>query len=54
MTDYWRKFLESGSVYDYLAYRESLSEPCRGKEKDERYVESVRRGGEADADRRER
>ena len=53
--DYWKKFLESGSVQDYLNYRNSISDSSfQGEIKNERNAESVRDSVEGDQNQRER
>ena len=47
--DYWQKFLESGSVQDYLNYRLSISDSVLQEENgNERHIESIRDSGEGD------
>lgn len=53
-TDYWQKFLESGSVQDYLNYRFSLNGDILQEEnRNERNTESVRDSGKGDQNQRE-
>lgn len=46
-TDYWQKFVQTGSVADYLNYRNSISASCKekenGKSDDKSYRDSNKR-----------
>lgn len=46
-TDYWQKFVQTGSVADYLSYRNSISasskEKENGKSDDKSYRDSNKR-----------
>lgn len=40
--DYWQRFLESGSVRDYLSYRSALKMAAQEEENEQRNTENIR------------